>query len=67
MQNPKLASEFNFIFTEQKLDKKVPYTTFTEIKPNTTGELPDWPEGFFDQVTQDIQNLIEEMIKREKD
>ena len=42
-------------------------TTYKEIKTNTTGELPDWTEGFFDQVTQDIQNLSEEMIKREKD
>lgn len=71
MQNPEYVDSFNFIFTHQehetnnRLSGNSRYSVYREIKPSSTGELPEWPEGFFDQVTTDIQALLEEMIKRQ--
>lgn len=71
MQNPDHTGKFNFIFTKQEhetwndLSANTPYSVYTEVKPSSTGELPEWPEGFFDQVTLDIQALLEEMIKKQ--
>jgi hypothetical protein len=72
MQEPSICDKFNFIFTEQEhedwnpLSAKSPYTVYREVKPSKDGELPEWPAGFFDQVTTDVQALLDEMIKREE-
>ena len=72
MQEPSNCDKFNFIFTEQEhenwnpLSAKSPYTVYREVKPSKDGELPEWPAGFFDQVTTDVQALLDEMIKREE-
>ena len=72
MQEPLNCDKFNFIFTEQEhedwnpLSAKSPYTVYREVKPSKDGELPEWPAGFFDQVTTDVQALLDEMIKREE-
>ena len=72
MQEPSNCGKFNFIFTEQEhedwnpVSAKSPYTVYREVKPSKDGELPEWPAGFFDQVTTDVQALLDEMIKREE-
>jgi predicted ATPase len=72
MQDPSNCDKFNFIFTEQEhenwnpISAKSPYTVYREVKPSENGELPEWPAGFFDQVTTDVQALLDEMIKREE-
>jgi predicted ATPase len=71
MQNAEFVNSFNFIFTEQQhetgnsLSANSRYSVYKEVKPSSSGELPEWPAGFFDQVTTDIQALLEEMIKRQ--
>lgn len=71
MQRPEFVDKFNFIFTQQehetgnKLSANSHYSVYTEVKPSPNGELPEWPAGFFDQVTLDVQALLEEMIKRQ--
>jgi predicted ATPase len=72
MQEPSNCDKFNFIFTEQEhenwnpLSVKSPHTVYREVRPSKEGELPEWPAGFFDQVTTDVQALLDEMIKREE-
>jgi hypothetical protein len=34
------------------------------MKADVTGELPPWPAGFFDQVTDDIRDLIVSIAKK---
>lgn len=71
MQRPEFVDKFNFIFTQQehetgnRLSANSHYSVYTEVKPSSNGELPEWPAGFFDQVTLDVQALLEEMIKRQ--
>ncbi len=72
MQEPSNCDKFNFIFTEQEhenwnpLSAKSPHTVYRDVRPSKEGELPEWPAGFFDQVTTDVQALLDEMIKREE-
>jgi predicted ATPase len=72
MQRPDCVDKFNFIFTQQehetgnRLSANSHYSVYREVKPSPSGEIPEWPAGFFDQVTLDIQALLEEMIKRQK-
>jgi predicted ATPase len=39
-------------------------TIFREVKSNNFGEIEDWPQGFFDQATNDMRELIIEISKR---
>jgi predicted ATPase len=71
MQKPEISNSFSFVFTEQEhedwnpVSAKSPYTVYRTVRPDEKGELPEWPAGFFDQVTTDVQALLDEMIKRE--
>jgi predicted ATPase len=71
MQKPEVSNSFSFVFTEQEhetwspIAARSPYTVYRTVRPDEKGELPEWPAGFFDQVTTDVQALLDEMIKRE--
>lgn len=71
MQNPEISNSFSFVFTEQEHEDwspiavRSPYTVYRTVRADEKGELPEWPAGFFDQVTTDVQALLDEMIKRE--
>jgi len=71
MQNPEISNSFSFVFTEQEHEDwspiavRSPYTVYRTVRADDKGELPEWPAGFFDQVTTDVQALLDEMIKRE--
>ena len=73
MQKPEISNSFSFVFTEQEhenwnpVSTKSPYTIYRTVRPDDKGELPEWPTGFFDQVTTDVQALLDVMIKREGD
>jgi predicted ATPase len=73
MQKPEISNSFSFVFTEQEhenwnpVSAKSPYTIYRTVRPDDKGELPEWPTGFFDQVTTDVQALLDVMIKREGD
>jgi predicted ATPase len=72
MQDNANREIFNFIFTEQEhenwnsVSAKSPYSIYREVRPSADGQLPEWPAGFFDQVTTDVQALLDELIKRDE-
>ena len=53
---PKTSDQFNFIFTSKSPDKG---TLYEEVRSDDSGTMPEWPEGFFDQVSNDMVELLE--------
>ena len=35
---------------------------YESVFPDSKCQLPDWPDGFFDQIPQDIQELLGVML-----
>jgi hypothetical protein len=67
--NPEDSEQFCFIFAEKDLrksDSEIVPTRYSRIKPDTEGDLPDWPEGFFDQVSEDIKALLENVLLKDQ-
>ena len=67
--NPEDSEQFCFIFTEKdprKSDSEIVPTRYSRIKPDEEGDLPDWPEGFFDQVSGDIKALLENVLAKDQ-
>jgi len=67
--NPEDSEQFCFIFTEKDLrkpDAEIAPTRYSRIKPDEEGDLPDWPEGFFDQVSEDIKSLLENVLAKDQ-
>ena len=59
---------FSLVFTHQEMDSQsgLLNSKYESVFPDSKGQLPDWPEGFFDQIPQDIQELLGVMLD-EKD
>ena len=59
---------FSLVFTHQEMDPQsgLLNSKYESVFPDSKGQLPDWPEGFFDQIPQDIQELLGVMLD-EKD
>ena len=53
---PKTCDQFNFIFTSKNAEKG---TVYEEVRSDDSGAMPEWPEGFFDQVSNDMVELLE--------
>ena len=53
---PDMSNQFNFIFTSKKLETG---TRYDEVRSDDSGSMPEWPEGFFDQVSNDMVELLE--------
>ena len=53
---PKTSDQFNFIFTSKNAEKG---TVYEEVRSDDSGAMPEWPEGFFDQVSNDMVELLE--------
>ena len=51
-----MSNQFNFIFTSKKLETG---TRYDEVRSDDSGSMPEWPEGFFDQVSNDMVELLE--------
>jgi predicted ATPase len=59
---------FSLVFTHQEMDPQsgLLNSKYESVFPDSKGQLPDWPDGFFDQIPQDIQELLGVMLD-EKD
>jgi predicted ATPase len=59
---------FSLVFTHQEMDPQsgLLNSKYESVFPDAKGQLPDWPDGFFDQIPQDIQELLGVMLD-EKD
>jgi len=59
---------FSLVFTHQEMDSQSGLfnSKYESVFPDSKGQLPDWPDGFFDQIPQDIQELLGVMLN-EKD
>jgi predicted ATPase len=59
---------FSLVFTHQEMDSQsgLLNSKYESVFPDSKGQLPDWPDGFFDQIPQDIQELLGVMLD-EKD
>lgn len=66
-QRPEQAKMFSFVFTSKEIHQGNERTIFRSINADSTGELPPWPEGFFDQVTGDIKELIVSLASKQID
>ena len=53
---PQTSDQFNFIFTSKNAEKG---TVYEEVRSDDSGAMPEWPEGFFDQVSNDMVELLE--------
>ena len=53
---PDTSNQFNFIFTSKQSGSG---TRYDEVKSDDSGSMPEWPEGFFDQVSNDMVELLE--------
>ncbi len=53
---PKTSDQFNFIFTSKNAKQG---TVYEEVRSDDSGAMPEWPEGFFDQVSNDMVELLE--------
>jgi hypothetical protein len=53
---PSMSNQFNFIFTSKRLETG---TRYEEVRSDDSGSMPEWPEGFFDQVSNDMVELLE--------
>ena len=63
-QRPESSRLFSFVFTSKVKDRDTESTLFETMRADVTGELPPWPAGFFDQVTDDIRDLIVSIAKK---
>ena len=63
-QRPESSKLFSFVFTSKVSDWDTESTLFETMKADVTGEIPPWPAGFFDQVTDDIRDLIVSIAKK---
>ena len=55
---------FSLVFTHQEIDSQsgLLNSKYESVFPDSKGQLPDWPDGFFDQIPQDIQELLGVML-----
>jgi hypothetical protein len=60
---PETSDQFNFIFTSKNPEKG---TVYVEVRSDDAGTMPEWPEGFFDQVSNDMVELLEISLAEEK-
>jgi predicted ATPase len=61
---------FSLVFTHQEMDSQsgLLNSKYESVFPDSKGQLPDWPDGFFDQIPQDIQELLGVMLdEKDKD
>ena len=59
---PDTSTQFNFIFTSKN---STTGTVYQEVKSDNSGNMPEWPEGFFDQVSNDMVELLEISLTEE--
>lgn len=48
------------------VEKKDGTSTFREVKVNEYGAIIDWPEGFFDQSTQEAEEILRAAMQRRR-
>jgi predicted ATPase len=66
-QNVEKSKLFSVVFTSKVSGRNGEETIFTPMNADSTGELPPWPAGFFDQVTDDIKDLIVSLASKNLD
>lgn len=66
-QNIEKSKLFSVVFTSKVSGANGEETSFTPMNADASGELPPWPAGFFDQVTDDIKDLIVSLASKNLD
>lgn len=64
VKDPGVRELLSLVFTYQERDSLSDQleSKYESVLPDSNGQLPDWPEGFFDQIPQDIQELLGIML-----
>lgn len=63
VQNPEISDLFKIVFAE---NNGVTGTQYKPVDVDENGSLETWPEGFFDEASSDMEQLVQHLINKKK-
>lgn len=63
VQDPDTSKQYQIVFAE---NDEVDGTTYRPVEVDENGSLETWPEGFFDEASSDMEQLVQHLINKKK-
>lgn len=63
VQDPETSEQYQIVFAE---NDEANGTTYRPVNVDENGSLETWPEGFFDEASSDMEQLVQHLINKNK-
>ena len=63
VQDPETSKQYQIVFAENDEEYG---TTYRPVEVDENGSLETWPEGFFDEASSDMEQLVQHLINKKK-
>jgi predicted ATPase len=63
VQNPEISDLFKIVFAENNGETG---TQYNSVEVDENGSLETWPDGFFDEASSDMEQLVQHLINKKK-